>query len=319
MKNLEILCNRCNEKHIYKVEQDHIKSGKVFNFACLNIKRLPRVSDFRIDFTKNAPGSTKEDYPVVSFSYGLNDIDNKVARKNQINKPKIWLIHDFDQYFEEITRTYIVGAYYPATTSCTTLAERLINLFIIKMRDLYDKSLLDNSLQRYVYARNQNWQSFDLNIKVLGSWGILSSNQKKWFRELLLIRNRAVHFQPSFNPQSDSLSAIKILHKIIDSYFSPFKRKDVIRLFEIPGEIWVKEDKLSDPFVKSFILPCCRDYASRGALNKKNLYHENNAIIGTFSEIDFIEQRKKYQNGLEYEPTYKKIKINDQKITYRII
>lgn len=319
MKSIEINCDRCKENHTYQISEENIKSGKVFNLACMKIKRLPKITSFRIDFTKNSPISLLEDKSRTSSLYGEYDVDNKVIRKNQINDPKMWLIYDFDQYFEEIIKSYIVGSYYPVATSCTTLAERLINLFIVKMRDLYPKNILTTDLQKYVYTRDQSWQSFDLNIKVLESWSILNKNQKKWFKDLLDIRNRAVHFQPSFNPQDDSLNAIKTLHKIIDSYFSPFERKDVIRLFEIPGETWVKEDKLTDPFVRAFILPCCNDNASCGTMNKQNIYHEKDAIVGIFSEEEFIEQRKKYQADIEYKPVYKKIQIDDKEITYRTI
>lgn len=319
MKSIEITCDRCNENHVYQISDEHINAGKVFNFACVKIKRLPRVTSFRIDFTKNAPASLVDDKAHTASMYGEFDIDNKVTRKNQINDPKMWLIHDFDHYFEEIIKSYIIGSYYPVATSCTTLAERLINLFIIKMRDLYSKDILDSDLQKYVYTRDQNWQSFDLNIKVLQAWNILNVNQKEWFKNLLDIRNRAVHFQPSFNPQKDSLDAIKTLHKIIDSYFSPFERKDVVRLFEIPGEIWVREDKLSDPFVRAFILPCCNNHASCGSMNRKNVYHEKDGIIGYFSEDDFIEQRKKYQADIDYMPTYKNIAIDNIEITYRTV
>ncbi|MFC1615079.1 hypothetical protein ACFL22_00785 [Patescibacteria group bacterium] len=319
MKSIEINCDRCKENHTYQISKEHIKSGKVFNFACIKIKRLPRVTSLRIDFTKNTPTSLVDDKAYTTSLYGVCDIDNKVARKNQINTPKLWLVHDFDQYFEEIIKSYIVGSYYPVATSCTTLAERLINLFIIKMRDLYPTNILDTDLQKYVYTRDQNWQSFDLNIKVLDAWGILNPDQKKWFKDLLDIRNRAVHFQPSFNPQKDSLDAIKTLHKIIDSYFSPYERKDVIRLFEIPGEIWVREDRLADPFVRAFVLPCCNDRASCGSMNRKNVYHEKDAVIGDFSENDFIVQRKKHQPDIDYAPTYKKIRIGGKEITYRTI
>lgn len=319
MSELTIKCDRCGEKHTYNISDQDIKAGLTFNVACLNIKRLPRVSNFRIDFTKNAPLTKDEDNNQISAFYGVHDVQNKINRKNEINQPKLWLIYDFDQYFEEIISSYIVGAFYPVATSCTTLAERLVNLFIIKMRDLHSQSLLGAQLKKYVHSRDQNWQSFELNMKVLESWNLLTPSQKGWFKDLLDIRNRAVHFQSAFNPQDDSLKAIQILHKIIDSYFSPFERKDVLRVFEIPGEIWVKEEKLNDPFVKAFILPCCSPFASRGTPNNKNIYHENDAVAGSFSEDEFIEQRKKYEPDLNYEPVYQKGTIGKREVSFRII
>ena len=322
MNELTIKCDRCGQNHSYTIAQKDVDLGRTFNLACLNIKRLPRVSSFRIDFSKNAPSSRAEEAERTSLMYGLHNIDEKIERKNQINNPKLWLVHDFDQFFEEIIDSYVIGSFYPVATSCTTLAERLVNLFILKMRDLYDKPLLDDQLKKYVSSRNQNWQSFDLNMKVLQAWNLLSIDRRAWFKDLFDIRNRAVHFQSSFNPQPDSLKAIQTLHKIIDSYFSPFERKDVLRVFEIPGEIWVKEEELSNPFVKAFILPCCRDFASRGTLNNKNTYHENDALPGLFSEAEFIEQRKKHRGGvdsLSYEPVYKKVNLAGKDFTFRVI
>lgn len=322
MSNLTIKCGRCGQSHSYSIPGNDIDAGLTFNLACLNIKRLPRVSSFRIDFTKNAQLASEEEVERISSMYGSRDVDKKIERHNQINTPKLWLIHDFDHFFEEIIDAYVVGSFYPVATSCTTLAERLINLFILKMRNLYDDALLDDQLKKYIRSRDQNWQSYELNIKVLQKWNLLTVDKKSWFNDLLDIRNRAVHFQTSFDPQLDSLKAVQTLHKIIDSYFSPFERKDVLRVFEIPGEIWIKEEALSDPFVKAFIFPCCTDFASRGAFNKKNVYHENDALPGQFSETEFIEQRKKYNGGaasLEYEPIYTKADCEGKDMVFRII
>ena len=100
-------------------------------------------------------------------------------------------------------------------------------------------------------------------------------------------------------------------------------KKPLEEFIEIMEDEWegyrVKEEKLNDPFVKAFILPCCRDFASQGTLNNKNIYHENDAVIGPFSEADFIEQRKNYQANLTYEPIYQKGTIEGKEFTFRII
>lgn len=326
MLEIIIKCDRCYEDHTYRLPKADLLSGKTINFGCLKIKRLPRVTNFRIDTTKNLPSSHSEDIQNVVLRYGEMNTEEKLKRKKEINEVKLWLIYDFDKFFEEIIHSYIAGSFYPTATSCTTLAERLVNLFILKMRDHYGRGLLDKKLQKYVYTQDQNWQSFDWNMKVLNAWGLLTPEQKKLFKDLRDIRNRAVHYQPSFNPEVDSLNAVKTLHKLLDSYLSIFERKDILRVFEIPGEVWVKEEKLNDPFVQAFVLPCCNSFASCGALNKNNIYHENNAIIGAFSESEFIEQRKKYQEDLKsdrpdlnYEPPYQILRIEEQDYIFRII
>lgn len=319
-------CIRCKQNHSYFVPVGDLDKGLDLFFLCPNIKRLPKINSFRVDFTRNTKVLKEKEKEEVAFLYGQFDIEAKLARRNEINETKMWLIHDFDNYFEEIVRSYIGGSFYPVAASCTTLAERIVNLFIIKMRDLYPKNVLNLKLQKYVYTRNQNWQSFDDNMKVLFAWKILSTKQKKMFKDLLNIRNRAVHFQTNFDPKKDSLEAVKTLHSLIDSYFSLFSRKDILRVFEIPGEIWVKEENMIDPFVKAFVLPCCFMSASCGSTNKDGLYHENDAIIGEFSEKTFIEQRKKYQaslgeerNDLSYVKKIKKFTVNGKSIKVAIV
>ncbi|MDP1814018.1 MAG: hypothetical protein Q8K92_06175 [Leadbetterella sp.] len=319
MESIVLDCERCNQKHKYNIDIDTLQNGQLINLICVNIKRLPRLVRFRVDFTKNNPSSYEEDKNYVSINYGFRNVEEKIKRKNEINEVKLWLIYDFDKYFEEIRDSYIIESFYPVATSCTALAERLVNLFIIKMRGMYDKSLLNFKLQEYVFKRDQNWQSFILNMQVLKAWGLLSIDQKSWFNTLLDIRNRAVHYQSTFSSESDSLEAIKTLHQILDSYFSPFARKDILRVFEVPGEIWVKEDCLDNPFVKAFVLPCCNQAASRGTLNMNNEYGENDAIIGDFSEEEFIEQRKTYKVNLNHKPNIKTATLKNKDILYKMV
>ncbi len=326
METITIKCDRCTQDHSYNISQKDLESGMTLNIACFNIKRLPKITSTRIDFRKNALSSTKENIDRISYSHGSQNADEKIKRMNEVNEPRMWLIYDFDQYFEEIINTYIIGSFYPTATSCTTLAERLVNLFILKLRDLYDKSILENDMQKYVYTRDQSWQSYDSNMKVLKAWGLLTDTQKELFKGLRDIRNRAVHFHNEFDAKSDALTAIKTLHKILDSYFSTFVRKDVLRVFEIPGEIWVREDKIDNPFVKVFVLPCSSMFASCGAYNTENIYHENSGLIGIFAEDEFIKQRLEYSDGLkenrpdlEYKPEYKTFDWQNMEVKYRII
>lgn len=320
MASLKLSCERCGEEHVWMLAEEDISEGRAFNLACQNVKRLPRVMRFRIDTTRNF-SEFEKDYPrslIVSLHGELN-IEEKIKRWSEVNEPRLWFIHDFDEFVEEILHAYVAGNFYPVTTACTTLAERLVNLFIIKMRDSFDKNLLGDDLKKYVYSKDQSWQNHDKNIKVLSAWGLLSDEQKECFSELYKIRRRAVHYQKVFDAKVDASKAVVYLRKLIDSYFSQFVRKDVLRVFEIPGEIWVREDKISDPFIKAFVLPNCKDFASHGVVNKKRQYHEKDAIAGIFSEAEFIEQRKNYKGEAEvatqnYETQFKECSLEDGRI-----
>lgn len=326
MRTLTLKCTRCNEAHSYEIADEDLPEGQGYNFGCLNIKRLPRVTTFRFDAGGNI--QTHDDTyasSMITGKYGSQNIQEKIDRWNKINQPRIWFVHDFDAYVEEILDAYVSGYFYSVATACTTLAERLANLFILKMRDLYDQNLLDSENQRYVYSRSQSWQNYKRNMEVLEAWNLLSANQKSQFKKLYKIRKRAVHFQQTFDAHKDAEDAIMALRGLIDSYFSQFDRKDILRVFEIPGEIWVKEAVIEQPFVKAFVLPNCSMCASCGVVNDKKIYHEEEAIVGTFSEDEFIEQRKKFNPTLDKKMLEFAVVFNEEmlpdgrKITYRVI
>ncbi len=329
MAEIITLCERCNLEHSWSITEEDINKGLTFNFGCLNIKRLPKVTSFRIDTTGNAnqfdPNYART---IITHKYGIEDLEDKIVRWKEINSSRLWLIHDFDPYVEEMIQTYIAGNFYPVASACTTLAERIANLLILKLKNSYNQELLDSENKKYVYSRDQSWQNHDRSMEVLETWGVLSGEQKKLFTNLYKIRSRSVHFQTDFDAKKDASDAIKSLHELIDSYFNQMKRTDLMRVFEIPGEIWVREEKINDPFVKAFVLPNCNDFASCGFINNQKEYHELHAIPGNFSEQEFIDQRIEYskypsnifQEALDHSPIYKAYALEDGRlVSYRLI
>ena len=75
-------------------------------------------------------------------------------------------------------------------------------------------------------------------------------------------------------------------------------RTDIFRVFEIPGEIWVRADYESDPFVKEFVLPCCTRMAAIAQLSDDG-YSEDGAYAGEMTENEFTRLRKEYQKSPE--------------------
>lgn len=329
MAEITLACERCKAEHTWTLTEDDINKNQTFNLGCLNIKRLPKVTSFRIDTTGNF-SQLDPDYVknMITHKYGAESLDEKILRWKEINSPRLWLVHDFDEYVEEMIQTYIAGNFYPVASACTTLSERIANLIILKLKNLYDPELLSTENKKYVYSRDQSWQNHNRSMEVLETWGVLTSEQKALFTKLNKIRSRSVHFQAGFDPKKDASDAIKSLHELIDSYFNQMKRVDIMRVFEIPGEIWVREEKINDPFVKAFVLPNCNDYASCGFVNDQKEYHELYAIPGIFSEQDFISQRIEYtkypdqvfQEARNYSPIYKSYELQNRvTMRYRII
>jgi len=127
---------------------------------------------------------------------------------------------------------------------------------------------------------------------------VLNDEQVSICKTLHKYRNDAVHYLPDYAFKNAAPTVIKLTTRLIDSLFSAFGRKGIFNIFIVPGEIWVREEKLNDPFVQEFVLPCC---SMEGAVSQfdyeKNEYHEDGAIVGDLSEEDFIRTRIDYRDN----------------------
>lgn len=115
-------------------------------------------------------------------------------------------------------------------------------------------------------------------------------------KQLRTLRNDSVHYVPGYDFEAGSTEAVTLLMALLDSLFSALNRTDVFRVFEIPGEIWVRADRENDPFVKEFVLPCCTRMAAVSRLDDTG-YSEDGARVGAMTETDFIHLRKEYQRA----------------------
>ena len=170
------------------------------------------------------------------------------------------------------------------TASCC-LGERLMNRLVIKLRDYFKTS------EHYKRAEKiQNWQ---LLIRILADWNIFSTAQAQIAEQLRRLRSDSVHYVHGFDFQTGAKLAMGHVIELVNSTFSAFARKDIFRVFEIPGEIWVRAEAEDAPFVKEFVLPSCTRMAAT-FFRTDDGYVEHGATAGQISENEFMRIRTEF-------------------------
>jgi len=112
------------------------------------------------------------------------------------------------------------------------------------------------------YKKVYDKHSFDdwnLAINTLESWDILLPDVVKNYKNLADLRNKkAIHFNPETdsNDRELALQAIKLLSEIVGDQFSGFGPQPWF-ITNIPGEIYIKKDWETNPFVKTVYIPNC--------------------------------------------------------------
>lgn len=296
------VCPHCGELHEHKASIELLANEKnTINLVCPKIKRVPRFTRFYFDFTPNMLKSDGNNQSMhegmkghLIEQYGEESIDDKYLRWKEISRANIWVLEEFNKILDEIAKAYIQGYYYLAITGACCLTERVLNRLVVKLKKHHKAS------PRYkrFYDREQKIQDWKLLIDTLEEWGVLNDEQVSICKTLHKYRNDAVHYLPDYDFKNAAPTVIKLTTRLIDSLFSAFGRKDIFNIFIVPGEIWVREEKLDDPFVQEFVLPCC---SMEGAVSQfdyeKNEYHEDGAIVGDLSEEDFIRTRIDYRDN----------------------
>ena len=158
-----------------------------------------------------------------------------------------------NRFFEQIRTAFVMGAYYPALTAACALGERVLNHLILILRDDYR-----HTPEYKKVSRKDSFDNWDILIDALESWDILLPDVTKQFRRLRDMRHKAVHFRPEVdsNDRALALEAIQCLREIIRNQFSAFGSQPWF-ITNIPGEIYIKKDWESKPFIKKIYLPNC--------------------------------------------------------------
>lgn len=181
--------------------------------------------------------------------------------------PKPFSILAFhNRFLEQIRVAFIMGAYYPALTGACALGERILNQLILSLREDFKAT----AAYKRVYNK-ESFDNWDLAINTLEAWDVLLPEAAKEFRALRDRRNDAIHFRPEVD-QTDrdlALASIKSLGSIIGTQFGALGRQPWF-LAGVPGEIYIKKDWESRPFIRKVYLPNCKAVGPRHRVESIN-------------------------------------------------
>lgn len=297
---LFINCSRCGQRHEVRIDESNLtarqRSGHapvIDGFMCPDIATMHRVIGYALD-TRSTVFKTpqlKSQQEQISESFkwkwGQENFDDKIEIFKSLD---VYLIGTPEEYYElliQVIDSYCCGKFYPAMTAAGSLGERILNRLILKTRKYFKAS------EHYKKIRDKNsiddWQKA---TNILSNWKIISNEVSDLFKQLAKYRNDSIHYNENYDFSTNSKNSVYILLKIIDLQFNYTRRKDILWVFDVPGEIWVKSEKLSDPFVKEFILPHCIELAPLDEPTAKPPFKEKGARLKPLSDEEFIEIRR---------------------------
>ncbi len=125
----------------------------------------------------------------LTSEFGPNQLDKKIENFIAIGSKPFSVLAFHNQYFDEVRRAFVIGAYYPALVSACALGERILNHLTLDLRDFFKHTLE----YKKIYRKDSfdNWQ---VPIDTLQAWGVLLPKAVDEFRMLVKLRHRSIHF-----------------------------------------------------------------------------------------------------------------------------
>ena len=145
-------------------------------------------------------------------------------------------------------------------------------------------------------------------------WGILNDGLAKQFKELLNLRNPAVHFGSLEDRQNKSGQAVNGVYSVTSKMFG----MESGHFFICEGELYIPQDKIEEPLVREFIVPHCYllEYKHRveNRDDKLKIVDDESYNDIQVSDEEFSEFRKAWKRGKDMgENTSPKSSDKDQK------
>jgi hypothetical protein len=267
-----------------------------------------RVTTFHIDATRNVfrgrlpmaaamAIAKKEMEGSLKAGYGEFNFDQKFERYMALEKPVLSIVAEHSSLLEDICNAYVSGNLYSALTGACCLGERIFNDVIFRVMDDFKSS----RWYKAVYGKGSviDW---DKAIEILNDWGILSDEVEEKYLRLKRLRDESVHYQKE--PQdlaAMSLEAINLVNFIISRLFGLDEhRKDILLLFDVPGEVFLKKSAERDPLAKAFYIPCAALVGPEYEISYDSLtgrFHVSDENLYEEKEIDddeFVRLRNEY-------------------------
>jgi hypothetical protein len=264
LQDFTLQCERCNESHTVQLDpstfthEQRNRKAPVLTFECPNVAFMYRVLGFALDtrvhFVRSPEASESKNQIIDSLKreWGEQDFESKLTRYTDLGFSLMGIPEEYYELLWQVISTYCCGRFYPTMTSAGALGERIINRLILKTRDYHKAS----KHYKKLYAKNSvlDW---DFAADVLLEWKVISPEVRDALFRLKKFRNDSIHYNSPYDFSANAKLAIGELAFVIEKQFSYFERKDILWVFDIPGEIWIKSASEQDPFVREFILPHC--------------------------------------------------------------
>lgn len=247
-----------------------------------------RILKFAIDATRNLPGGSTKDF--VRTQFGELNLFEKVRRYQEIERTPIGIVEEYWKILNEIINSYTIGDFYLSLVGSCTLGERIFNRLIIKLRDYYKNT----KEYKEVYSK-KTINDWDEAIRILRSWKIINKELEKDYKLLEKLRQESAHYQAK-NQDFEKMAkeAIKYITNITNSLFGIINRRDILLVFNAPGEVYIKKEVENIPLVQEF-------YISSAILVGYKHRVEENVIIDNYkylrkeiSDEEFIKLRKDF-------------------------
>lgn len=299
MHTYSYTCDICKETHSIPISLAQKEGKEPIYLVCPNVDRRYRLMGFYVDsrrsfFLDNAENSEfleKEKSALkenLIKELGENNFDEKLKLWLGIEYPPLGLIDEYPQKIQEIINAYCSGYFYTASTATGCLGERVLNRLVLKTRKHFSHTKQYKSIHD-----KKSFDDWSKMIDILQEWSIISEPTAKKFTELMPYRHQAIHYNEDYDFENNARTAVNLLIKGITEIFGVINRTDLFWVFNVPGEVWVKSEKETDPFVKEFVLPhCYRAHAIHEIDFANNRIIEKSPKLGKLSDEEFISLRK---------------------------
>ena len=264
-----------------------------------------RFLGFFIDTTRNIfradmPPAMKERMKQEERSrfearYGAHNSDAKFERWLSIPKPPISVVGEHTHLLEDIERAYVAGGLYSALTGACCLGERIFNQIILRTRE----SFKGHPHYKHVY-RHGSINDWDLGIDTLKQWEVITDDTEKKYRRLHTLRNETVHFQDKEQDlEPMAKEGIELINGIVTDLFCIGPENKFISWCEVPGEMYLRKEYETVPFVKEFYFPSAvlvgYKHTIANTPGLKMIVQDNNEYPDAdISDAEFVRLRREY-------------------------
>lgn len=189
----------------------------------------------------------------IVWEFGEASAEQKRQNFIDLGPKPVSILAFHNRFFQQIRVSFVMSAYYPALTASCALGERILNYLILILRDDFKAT----PEYKRVYNKD-SFDNWDTAIDILEAWDVLLPAVVVEFRKLRDGRNDAIHFRPEVdkNDRTLALGAIGNLGSILGNQFGAFGAQPWF-ITDIPGEIYIKKDWETRPFIRKVYLPNC--------------------------------------------------------------